>query len=177
MRTRRLLVVTVPACLLTAWAAARDVGRVKTQNAQSVVATIAARAKQHVQFPAAGAYWVFGAGSREAMKAANLWQVAATHDSTGEAALVSRPDSRRAAGRENRSVLDLLFIIRVVTPGPYDLRLTPDGQDPTDVQLRITRFVDANAGAAMRAFGLAALFSLLLVVNAVLWFRGGATPP
>jgi hypothetical protein len=171
MRLPRLLLVTVPACLLAAWAAARAVGGVQARNAEAVVATFEARGEQQVRLPAAGTYWVFGAGSRDAMKAASSWPVVVWNDSTREQGTVTTATSRRSRDRENRAGLDLLFTIQVPSPGPHTLRLTADGAEPGAIQLRITRFSPSTAGAAMQAFGLAALFSVLLVLNAVIWFR------
>ncbi|MBC7896071.1 MAG: hypothetical protein H7066_11720 [Cytophagaceae bacterium] len=169
-RLRRALFFTAPLCVFAGVVAVRGVRDVETRNRDSVVATFPAQPTQVVDFPSSGSYWVFAAGSREAVKAAESWDVSVT-DSTGRLALVSRPDAPRAKGRENRPALDLLFIIRVADAGRYAVRLTPDSVSPGEMQLRITRFSPANAGAAMRAFGLAVLFSLLLVVNAVIWFR------
>lgn len=170
-RLRRAIFFTAPLCVLAGIAAVREVRDVETRNRESVVATFPAQPTQVVDFPSSGSYWVFAAGSREAVKAAESWEVSVTDVSTGRLALVSRSDAPRAKGRENRPALDLLFIIRVADAGKYNVRLTPDGVSPGEMQLRITRFSPANAGAAMRAFGLAVLFSLLLVVNAVIWFR------
>jgi hypothetical protein len=170
-RLRRALFFTAPLCVFAGVAAVRDVRDVETRNRESVVATFPAQPSQVVEFPTSGSYWVFAAGSREAVKAAESWEVSVTGDSMPGIALVSRPDSKRAKGRENRPALDLLFIIRIADAGKYKLRLTPDNVSPGEMQLRITRFSPANAGAAMRAFGLAVLFSILLVVNAIIWFR------
>ncbi|MCC6317627.1 MAG: hypothetical protein IT361_08045 [Gemmatimonadaceae bacterium] len=168
---RHLLVVTVPACLIVGFFGARAVGDVASRNANAVLATLAARSTQQVRFPEAGEYWVFAAGSQDAMKASSTWAVRVTHDALHADARVARPESRRARDRENRAALDLLFTIRVDVPGTHTVRLTPDSVSPGDVQLRITRFDRSNAGAAMRAFGLAALFSVLLVLNGVLVMR------
>lgn len=168
---RRALFFTAPLCVFAAVAAVRAVRDVETRNRESVVATFPARPSQVVEFPSSGSYWVFAAGSREAVKAAEAWDVSVMGDSTPSIALVSRPDSKRAKERENRPALDLLFIIRVADAGKYRLRLTPDSVSPGEMQLRITRFSPDNAGAAMRAFGLAVLFSVLLVANAIIWFR------
>ena len=171
MRTRQWLFVTLPVCVLSGWAAARGVSQLKLRNADAVVATFPAKAVQDVELPAAGTYWVFGAASREAMKQAARWEVTVTGEEGGSPPIVTRPDSSRARDRENRAALDLLFTVRVAQPGRYQLRLASESAGPGDVSLRITRFTPANASAAMRAFGLAALFSALLVVSAVLWFR------
>lgn len=170
-RLRRAIFFTAPLCVFAGVAAVREVGDVETRNRESVVSTFKAQPVQPVAFPEAGSYWVFAAGSRDDVKATESWDISATGDSLQPPALVSRPDSRRARGRDNRPALDLLFIIRVSEGGSYNLRLTPDSVSPGDLQMRITRFSPANAGAAMRAFGLAVLFSLLLVVNAIVWFR------
>ncbi|MGQ0649948.1 MAG: hypothetical protein ACT4P7_20545 [Gemmatimonadaceae bacterium] len=161
----------MPACLLTGWFAARNVGDVQARNAESVVATFPAKSMQGVLFPLAGTYWVFGAGSRKALAHGSGWEVSAWNDSTRERARIDMPSADRTERRENRSALDLLFTIQVPSPGSYTLRLTPGGEDPGPVQLRITRFSQSTAGTAMKAFGLASLFSLLLVVSAVVWFR------
>ena len=174
LTARRALVITVPLCVAVGYAAMRDVRVVTARNAEAIVGTFPAQAVQTVTFPGAGMYWVFGAGSRESLKDAAAWDISAHHRETKAAATIGRPEERRAKGRENRAALDMLFTIAVPAPGEYALRLTPDGRHPGPVNVRITRFVSANAGTAMRAFGFAALFSGLLVVNAVLWFRGAA---
>lgn len=149
----------------------RDVRDVESRNREAIVATFPAAPTQVVDFPSSGSYWVFAAGSREAVKASESWQVSVVGDATGRLGVVSRPDSKRAKGRENRPALDLLFIIRVAEGGKYAVRLTPDSVSPGEMQMRITRFSSANASAAMRAFALAVLFSVLLMVNAIIWFR------
>lgn len=170
-RLRRAIFFTLPLCLFAGVAAVREVRDVETRNRDSVIATFPAQPSQVVDFPSSGSYWVFAAGSRDAVKGAGAWDVSVVDDATGRVAIVSRPDAPRARGRENRPALDLLFIIRVAESGRYTVRLTPDSLSPGEMQLRITRFTPANAGAAMRAFGLAVLFSMLLVANAVIWFR------
>ena len=165
------MMLTVPLCLGVGYAALRDVRVVQARNAESIVATFPARSVQTVSFPGAGTYWVFGAGSPESLKRAQGWEIEVHHQSTRAVATVGRAEERFAKGRENRAALDMLFTITVAAPGEYALRLTAEGTDPEAVNLRISQFLPANAGAAMRAFGLAALFSALLVVNEVLWFR------
>ena len=173
-RVPRLLYLTVPLCLVAGWAAARRLGDLRARNAEAVVATVEARPTQHITLPEAGTYWVFGTGDREAMKRAAVWAVTLWNDSTHEQATVTSASSPRARNRENRAALDLLFAVRVPAAGSYTLRLAVEDSAPGPVHLRITRFSSATAGAAMSAFGLAALFSVLLLLNAVIWFRQGA---
>ncbi len=172
MKLRHLMIVTVPACLAAGWSASRAVGDVQSRNAQAVLATFKAAGEQSVEFPAPGDYWVFAAGTQDDIKVAGQWVVSAQREGNGALAMIRRPDTRRSQGRENRSALDMLFIVRVGEPGRYTLRLSDSSRVPAPLSMRITRYSAANAGAAMRAFGLAALFSLLLVGNAILWFRG-----
>lgn len=169
------MILTVPACLAVGWSASRAVGEVEARNAQAVVTTFKAASVQSVAFPEPGDYWVFAAGTQDDIKVASQWEVSAQREGTGTLAMIRRPDSQRARRRENRSALDMIFIVRVAEPGMYTVRLRQGNGDPAPLAMRITRYSAANAGAAMRAFGLAALFSVLLVGNAILWFRGAPT--
>jgi hypothetical protein len=155
---------------MTGWAAARAVGDTGERVANDVVATFAAESSRVLQLPSAGTYRVFAIGSVEAVQAASQATVEVRHHASGAAGTVIRADPRRAQGRENRPGLDLLFSFTVAAAGPHALRMA---LAPTagPVTLRVTRYSAITAGAAMRSFGLATLFSVLLVVNAVVWFR------
>jgi len=140
-------------------------------SSQSAVATFEAAAEQHIDLPSAGTYWVIGVGNQDAMKAARTWSPALINEGTGEPAIVDTGDPRRTGKRRDRSGLDLLYTMRVPAAGRYSLRLTSDDQPPQGLHLRVTRFSRAGASVAMRSMGAGVLFSALLLVSAIVWFR------
>jgi hypothetical protein len=140
-------------------------------SSQSVVRTFAAAAEQRIELPDAGTYWVIGVGDRDAMKAARTWSPTLLNEDTGVPAVVDAGDPRRTGKRKDRSGLDLLYTMRVPAPGAYMLRLTSDDHPPQGLHLRVTRFSRAGANVAMRSMGAGVLFSALLLVSAIIWFR------
>jgi hypothetical protein len=84
---------------------------------------------------------------------------------------VDAGDPRRTGKRKDRGGLDLLFIMRAASPGRHALRLASDGASLPEIHLRVTRFTRASASIAMRSMGAAVLFSVLLLISAILWFR------
>jgi hypothetical protein len=170
-RSAAWLALTIPACLAAGWYATRAMREMQSMNSESVVATFAATAEQRIELPAAGTYWVIGIGDQDAMKAARSWSPTLAHEETGVPGTVDAGDPRRAEKRRDRGGLDLLYTMRVPAPGPYRLRLTSDDQPPQGLHLRVTRFSRAGASVAMRSMGAGVLFSVLLLVSAVVAFR------
>lgn len=173
VRARQFLILTLPATLAVGWTAYRDVDRVKTANASAIVATFPASHVQRVALPSPGTYWVFFAADKSTLAAARRWTPSMRHDSTGVLATIVLPDSARASRRRDQAALDLLFTFSAPVGGAWSLGLVPDSVPAVKANVRITRSSASASSAAVRAFGLATLFSLLLVVNAILWFRGG----
>lgn len=170
-RTAAWLVLTIPACLAAGWYATRAMREMQSISSQSVVTTLEAAAEQRLELPTAGTYWVIGVGDQDAMKAARTWAPTLRNEDTGESAVVDAGDPRRTGKRRDRSGLDLLYTMRVPAPGRYLLRLTSDDQPPQGLHLRVTRFSRTGASVAMRSMGAGVLFSALLLVSAILWFR------
>ena len=170
-RSAALLLLTVPACLVTGWYATRAMGEMQSMNSESVVSTFRAAPTQQIDLPDAGTYWVVAIGQSDEMKAARAWTPSLVHATTGTPALVDAGDPRRTTKRKDRGGLDLLFILRVTEAGPYRLRLADDSTAVPEVHLRITRFSRAGASVAMRSMGAAVLFSVLLMVSAMIGFR------
>jgi hypothetical protein len=170
--TRQLLFVLVPALVATGVVAVRAVNETQGRVANDVVDTFAARDSQIIELPRAGAYRAFGIGAREAIQGAAQWQVSLREVGTSREGNIRRASAQRAEGRENRPGLDMLFAFDVPAGGRWVLRLVPAGKSPGAVTLRVTYFNALTAGAAMKSFGYAALFSLLLLACAVAWFRG-----
>lgn len=170
-RSSALLFLTVPACLATGWYATRAIGEMQTISSESVVATFPAAAEQSIDLPAAGSYWVVGIGPPEAMKAARAWAPTLVNAETLAAESVDTGDPERSSKRKNLAGLDLLFTMRVPTAGRYLLRLTNSENAPREMHLRVTRFSRAGANVAMRSMGAGVLFSALLLISAILWFR------
>ncbi len=170
--SRKLLFILVPALVVTGVSAIRAVNDTEGRVASDVVDTFAARDSQVVELTRPGSYRVFGIGSREAVQRAQAWTISIHDPATGRLGSVRRATTQRAEGRENRPGLDMLFAFEVPAAGRWVLRLVPPGESPGAVTLRLTHFNALTAGAAMRSFGYAALFSLLLMACAVAWFRG-----
>jgi hypothetical protein len=170
--SRRLLFVLLPALIATGVAAIRAIGDTQGRVSGDVLQPFQARDSQLVELPNAGSYRAFGLGSRDAMKGTAQWSISVYDPSTGRQGIVRRASAQRAEGRQNRAALDMLFAIEVPSPGRWVLRLVPPGQSPGDVTIRLSYFNALTASAAMKSFGYAALFSLLLLANAVAWFRG-----
>lgn len=168
---RRLLYLTLPACLLTGWAAVRAVRETGQRVNQDVSATFRVDSMNLVMLPQAGVYRAVGIGSREAIKAVDGWAVSVRNRETGAEGQVQRATSERAQSRENRPGLDLLFTMRIDQPGTWELRFGNRAPQADSVTIRLTHFDTTTAGSAMKAFGLATLFSVLLLVSAALWFR------
>jgi hypothetical protein len=170
-RSAAWLVLTIPACLAAGWYATRAMREMQSISSQSVVTTVEAAAEQRLELPAAGTYWVIGVGDPEAMKAARTWSPTLRNADTGEPGVVDAGDPQRTGKRRDRAGLDLLYTMRVPAPGPYLLRLTSDDNPPKGLHLRVTRFSRTGATVAMRSMGAGVLFSALLLVSAIIWFR------
>ena len=170
-RTFALLFLTIPACLVTGWYATRAMHDMQTMNSESVVSTFRAAPVQQIELPDAGTYWVVAIGPSDDMKAARAWTPSLAHATTGAPGLVDAGDPRRTTKRKDRGGLDLLFILRVTEAGRYQLRLAEDSAAFPELHLRVTRFSRAGASVAMRSMGAAVLFSVLLMVSAMIWFR------
>lgn len=168
---RKLLYLTVPACLLTGWAAVRSVRDTGQRVAQDVTATFRVDTMNLLVLPQAGVYRGVGIGSREAIKAVEGWEITGRHRESGALAQVQRASAPRARDRENRPGLDLLFTMRIDAPGTWELRYGNRPPTADSVTIRLTHFDTATAGSAMKAFGLATLFSVLLLLSAGIWFR------
>lgn len=169
-RLPRALYLTLPLSALVAAMAARDVRRLGDANRSAVVATFAAQPSTKITFPDSGAYWLFAAAASDNMRRSDAWTIQLFGQS-GVDATVTRASARRAKGRDTRSALDLIAVLRIPLPGAYDLRLTGVEQTAAPVNMRVTRAGVRNAGTAVRAFGLAVLFSCLVLASAVIWFR------
>ena len=170
-RASALLFLTIPACLLTGWYATRAMRAMQTATSESVIGTFRAAPVQQIELPHAGTYWVVAIGPSDEMKAARAWTPSLVHATTGAPAMVDAGDPRRTTRRKDRGGLDLLFILRVTEGGPYRLRLADDSTALPELHLRVTRFSRAGASVAMRSMGAAVLFSVLLMVSAMIWFR------
>ncbi len=167
---RRLLFLLVPACLLSGYAALRAVRDTGQRVASDVTATFRADSLVLVSLPVGGTYRAVGIGSRAAIQRVGNWEITARARDTGAEDQVVRASAPRAKDRENRPGLDLLFTLRAAAPGVHELRF--GGRTAADtVTIRLTRVDNTTARAAMRAFGLATLFSVLLLASAGLWFR------
>lgn len=168
---RRLLILTIPATVVVAWAAVRSVRETGNRVGSDVVATFRVDSLVMLDLPAAGTYRAIGIGSREAIQRAGTWDVTIREAGGGAPGEVLRPSTPRARERENRPGLDLLFSLRVGAAGRHELRIQPPGPVEERVTLRLSHVNTATAGTAMKAFGLATLFSVLLLASAMLWFR------
>lgn len=170
--SRRLLFILLPALVVTGVAAIRAIGDTQGRVSGDVLQPFQARDSQFVDLPNAGSYRAFGLGTREAIKGAEQWTISLYDPATGRQGSVRRANARSAEGRQNRAALDMLFAFEVPSPGRWVLRLVPPGQSPGEVTVRLSYFNALTASAAMKSFGYAALFSVLLLANAVAWFRG-----
>jgi hypothetical protein len=170
-RSSLLLFLTIPACVAIGRYAMREMRAMQAISSESVVTTFRAAPTQTLELPAAGTYWVVAIGEPRAMTAARAWTPELVHEETGLPATVDAGDPRRTGKRKDRGGLDLLFIMRAASPGRHALRLASDGASLPEIHLRVTRFTRASASIAMRSMGAAVLFSVLLLISAILWFR------
>ncbi len=168
---RKLLFLTLPACLATGVLAARAVRDAGGRVAEDIVATFTVDSVNAIDLPAAGAYRAVGVGSVAAGRAVDTWEITLRPADGEGSALVERATALRAQERKNQPGLDLLFVLRVPAPGRYAMRVSGRQADHGPVTLRISRVNRETAGRAMRAFGLATVFSVLLLASAVLYFR------
>jgi hypothetical protein len=168
---RRLIFLTLPACLIAGWAALGAVRDTGQRVARDVTATFRVDSMNLLVLPQAGTYRAVGIGSREAIKAVDAWEVSVRNRETGAMGQVQRATVSRASERQNRPGLDLLFALRIAEAGTHELRFANRPPSADSVTIRLTHFDTTTAGTAMRAFGLATLFSVLLLASAILWFR------